>query len=69
MGPSGLLDWLCDPRNAALELVSGRLDTSGSMIPLLVPEISPWAFFVTVQGGDEEVGILVVGFLLHRQDF
>ena len=51
------------------ELVSGRLDTSGSMIPLLVPEISPWAFFVTVQGGDEEVGILVVGFLLHRQDF
>ena len=28
------------------------------MIPLLVPEILPWAFFVTV---DEELSILVVG--------
>ena len=28
------------------EICSGRFDTSGSMIPLLVPEISPWVVFV-----------------------
>ena len=40
------------------------LDVLTPMIPLLVPEISPWAFFVTVhrvQEG-EELGILIVGF-------
>ena len=29
---------------------SGCFDTSGSMIPLLVPEISPWRLFVTEDG-------------------
>ena len=29
------------------KLVSGRFDTSGPIIPLLVPEISPWIVFVT----------------------
>ena len=32
----------------SLEIVSGRFDTSGSMIPLLVPEILPWV--VLLQG-------------------
>ena len=45
------------------EKKSGRFDTSGSMIPLLVPEISPGDGFCDVQrrGEDEELGILVVG--------
>ena len=34
------------------------------MIPLLVPEIWPWAFFVTGGEVQEELGILVVGWEL-----
>ena len=37
----------------------GHFDTNRSMIPLSVPEISPWAVFVTDE--EEELGILVVG--------
>ena len=37
------------PKKLSMEIFSefflGRFDTSGSMIPLLVPEIWPWAFF------------------------
>ena len=32
-------------------IIAGRFDTSGSMIPLLVPEISPSGFFCD---GDED---------------
>ena len=40
-------------------IFSGHFDTNRSMIPLSVPEISPWAVFVTDE--EEELGILVVG--------
>ena len=38
-----------------------RFDTSGSMIPLSVSEISVCDAFCDVQEEDEELGILVVG--------
>ena len=43
--------------------MSGRFDTSGSMIPLLVSEISGCDAFCDVQCSavQEELGILVVG--------
>ena len=44
--------------------VSGCFDTSGSMIPLSIPEISPWVVFVTrrrAAAAEEEFGILAVG--------
>ena len=62
-GPSGLLDNVlhalralrsCDPRNSAM---MGRFDTSGSMIPLSVSEISALDGFCD----GEELGVLVVG--------
>ena len=45
------------------ECFLGCFDTSGSMIPLLVPKIPPWEFFVT----DEEdgAGMLDDGSFLH----
>ena len=59
LGPSGLLDFVlhplwplrpCDPKNHReiqnYPIFSGRFETSGSMIHLLVPKISPWAVFV-----------------------
>ena len=64
----------CDPRNEDFfffnldffisEMLSyffGRFDTSGSMIPLSVPEISPCDGFCDGRGGEEELGIRVVG--------
>ena len=42
-------------------IFSGRFDTSGSMIALLVPEISPGVGFCDEHEEDkEELGILVV---------
>ena len=43
------------------EFVSGRFDTSGSMIPLLVSKISPCDGFCDGHPRAEELGILVVG--------
>ena len=43
---------------------SGCFDTSGSMIPLLVPEISPWGFCDGRTRMNKELGILVVRFAL-----
>ena len=44
---------------------SGRFDTSGSMIPLLVPEISPCDCFFEAAEEQQELGILVVGCLMR----
>ena len=41
---------------------SDRFDTSGSMILLLVPEISPYDGFCDEEQQEQELGILVVGF-------
>ena len=51
------VDLILDSR--ACVLVSSCFDTSEAMVPLLVPNISPWPVFVTEE--DEELGILVVG--------
>ena len=45
-----------------VRIFSGRFKTSGSLIPLVVPEISSWTVFVTRTRTAEELGILVVGF-------
>ena len=41
---------------------SGCFDTSGSMMPLSVPEISPCDGFCDVHVHGEELDILVVGY-------
>ena len=47
-------------------IVSGRFDTSGSMIPLSVSEISGCDGFCAVQQDvHEELGILVVGYDMY----
>ena len=51
---------------------SGRFDTSGSMIPLLVSEISALGGFCDEDEGEqdeEELGILVVGCILIHPKF
>ena len=43
-------------------IVSGRFDTSGSMIPLSVSEISALGGFCDEEHEQQEWGILVVGY-------
>ena len=45
---------------------SGRFDTSGYILPLLVPEITPGDGFCDGRG-EEELGILVVGCIMYTE--
>ena len=53
-GPSGLLEFV---------LRAGCFDTSGSMIPLLVPEIAACDGFCDQEQQQQELGILVLGWV------
>ena len=44
----------------------GCFDTSGYMIPLLVPEISPCDGFCDAHARGEELGIIVVGWVVMK---